>query len=697
MTFLNPLVLIALAAAAIPVILHLLNLRKLKSVEFSTLRFLKELQKTKIRRLKLKQILLLILRTLIIIFLVLAFSRPTIQGYLPVVGTYSKTSAIILIDNSFSMDVSDAYGNRLNQAKNAALGILTALKDGDEAAIVMMTDKGSGQENLTRNLNFLREEISKLKISNHSANLYNSLRKAAGIFEKANNLNKEVYVITDAQSNIFLNETADSIRLFDNSTTSYFIPVGTEGNAEIQNLSVDSIGIITRIFQKDKLVEVEAGIRNNSEKEVKGMVVSMFFNGQRVAQRTIDVPGNSVKPVSISAPSQTFGAVRAYIEIEGDALETDNRRYFSFIVPEKPSVALVGNPENSKYISLALGGKSTFESPAQLSIFSELSSINFSNFELVILAGMQFREGDLQRLEQYIKNGGAALLFADDKLSPDQFNLLLSRLGLGTFKENNFSQSQPAAFISVDKNHPLFEGVFKGTTESKSIVESPKIYKAYTTNSGQGIIEMPGGSFLSEARLQDGKIIYCAVSPTLTWSSLPFTGLFPTLLHRSIYYLSAHSELGESIITGVPYMLSIPRRYATGGNFRINDPNGSESFKQSNLLPTGAVLSFDDIEQTGVYIISTPEGNLVTTIAANTNPTESILTPLTKDAIIKAMKSHLDEAARLEIVNDAQQIAQNIDRARTGSELWQLFLILALLTIIAEMLVARNTKQETTE
>jgi len=61
MNFLNPLVLLGMAAAAIPLILHLLNLRKLQTVEFSSLKFLKELQKTKIRNFKIKQILLLIL------------------------------------------------------------------------------------------------------------------------------------------------------------------------------------------------------------------------------------------------------------------------------------------------------------------------------------------------------------------------------------------------------------------------------------------------------------------------------------------------------------------------------------------------------------------------------------------------------------------------------------------------------------
>ena len=52
MTFLNPLALLGLLAAAIPILLHLLNLRKLRTIEFSTLTFLRELEKTKIRRLK---------------------------------------------------------------------------------------------------------------------------------------------------------------------------------------------------------------------------------------------------------------------------------------------------------------------------------------------------------------------------------------------------------------------------------------------------------------------------------------------------------------------------------------------------------------------------------------------------------------------------------------------------------------------
>ena len=108
MTFLNPLALFGLAAAAIPVLLHLFNLRKLRRVEFSTLAFLKELQRTRIRRLKLRQLLLLILRTLIVIVLVLAFSRPTLKGALAgSMGSHAKISAALIIDDSYSMTLDD--------------------------------------------------------------------------------------------------------------------------------------------------------------------------------------------------------------------------------------------------------------------------------------------------------------------------------------------------------------------------------------------------------------------------------------------------------------------------------------------------------------------------------------------------------------------------------------------------------------
>lgn len=146
MTFLNPAILIGLAAATIPIIIHLLNLRKLKKIEFSTLIFLKELQKNKIRRVKLKQWLLLALRVLIILLIVTAFARPTLEG-VSMGGTTSaaKTTALFILDDSFSMSVVDQDGSYINQAEQTIKELLSNFEEGDEAGLILVSGDSDGE------------------------------------------------------------------------------------------------------------------------------------------------------------------------------------------------------------------------------------------------------------------------------------------------------------------------------------------------------------------------------------------------------------------------------------------------------------------------------------------------------------------------------------------------------------------------
>lgn len=168
MTFLNPLALFGLAAAAIPVLLHLFNLRKLRRVEFSTLAFLKELQRTRIRRLKLRQLLLLILRTLIVIVLVLAFSRPTLKGALAgSMGSHAKISAALIIDDSYSMTLDDEQGELLKQAKQMASATVDLFQEGDEVTLLRLSDIARGVPDVERrpfrDLSLIRQEIGDIR------------------------------------------------------------------------------------------------------------------------------------------------------------------------------------------------------------------------------------------------------------------------------------------------------------------------------------------------------------------------------------------------------------------------------------------------------------------------------------------------------------------------------------------------------
>jgi len=693
MTFLNPLVLIGLAAAAIPVLLHLLNLRKLKTIEFSTLRFLKELQKTKIRRIKLRQIILLILRTLIVIFAVLAFSRPAVKSSLPGLGTHAKTSVIILIDNSFSMDISDEGGNRFKQAKNSVLSILTALKDGDEAVILPMSQPNEKKPSFSRNFTLLKEEINKLPLSYSSAKLESSLRIASLTLEASNNINREVYVITDAQRNITTENLRDSLRSFDDHVAVFAVPIGARSGALEQNITVDTLGILTRIFQVDKPVEVEARLRNSGSKDAIGVVVSMLFNGERVAQRTVDVPAGEVRSVQIAAPPQKRGITKAIIEIENDALEQYIRRYFGFSIPPIPSVGIIGTPQNTKFITLLFSDNSSAN--VKLIAPQDIASVNYSEFDAIIISS-GLSPSESSRLYQYIQNGGSSLIFADGSVEFSTLKSALSQLGFGEVREQSFSAEQQAEFTTVDKQHPLFQGVFKGTTDSKLIVESPKITKGLPVSGGQTLIAMPGGAFLSENKIGNGKIFYCAVPPTPDWSNFPFTGIFPTILYRSVVYLTAREELGAETVTGTSLTLSLPKRFTTSGNFKALDTNNTEFFRQAALLPSGASLPLGTLNQLGVYQIFTAEGKPVTTVSVNFPSSEGILSFLSKDELIQVLHSRVSEKTIVEYIENPQNVVASVARARIGSELWQACLIAALLCAIAEMLVAKATKSDLT-
>ncbi|MFH1052290.1 MAG: BatA domain-containing protein [bacterium] len=697
MNFLNPIALIGLVAAAIPIVLHFLNLRKLKIIEFSSLRFLKELQKTKIRRLKLKQIILLILRTLAVVFVIISLARPAIEGTLPGFGSYSKTSAVIILDNSFSMDLSDESGNRFTQARNAAMSILNELKEGDEATIIEMADGEFNKiSTLSRNFENLKGHLSKIKVEYRKANIERSLRTAIAVLKKGVNINKEVFIISDAQNNIFLKDIKDSFRISDPPVV-YFVQIGANSENSISNASVDSIEVMNRIFQYDKLVEVEATISNNSKKDLNSLVVSMFFNKSRVAQRSLDIPAERTRKIEISASPQQYGLIKALVQIEDDALNLDNKRHFGFVIPDKPKVALIGDIGTTKFIQLILASGSNGENLTELQNFDskQIPAVNFTDYDMIIFAGGPYLSSDFQKLAQYIKNGGAGLIFADAITEFELFKTALSEMGFGIIKEKKFEQSNPSVFTMVDKIHPIFEGVFKGTTDNKSMVESPNIYRTYSNNGGLTIISITGGNFLSESRLDNGKAIYCSVTPDAQWSSFPLTGLFPAFIYRSVIYLSSTEGLGRFANTGENVMLSLPKRFASGSNFKIVDANEITRYQSAVMPPSGAVLSLDNLNVPGVTTIYSNQEKIIDMVSVNHPSSESKLQSAVNSTIKKSLEELLGVRANINIITEPKKVMDKVNRLRTGTELWQIFIILALMCLVAEMIVRKNNKNDT--
>ena len=169
MVFLNPTILLGLLASLIPVIIHLLNLRKLKRIEFSTLDFLKELQKNKIKRIKIKQWILLALRVLIILFLVASFARPTLESTTAGGTSAAKTTAVFVLDDSPSMSIIGDNGNYFNYSKQTIKTILEQFNEGDELNLVTLSNGGKfNSVNRDNFINSLLNSPERKKITNNS-------------------------------------------------------------------------------------------------------------------------------------------------------------------------------------------------------------------------------------------------------------------------------------------------------------------------------------------------------------------------------------------------------------------------------------------------------------------------------------------------------------------------------------------------
>jgi hypothetical protein len=102
MGFLNAAFLVGLIAATVPVIIHLLNRRRVRRVQFSSLEFLEEVNRQRMRRINLRRILILVLRTLAVLMLVVAFARPTMRSGFLFSGSVPK-NVIVCLDASYSM------------------------------------------------------------------------------------------------------------------------------------------------------------------------------------------------------------------------------------------------------------------------------------------------------------------------------------------------------------------------------------------------------------------------------------------------------------------------------------------------------------------------------------------------------------------------------------------------------------------
>lgn len=717
MTFLNPLLLFGLAAAAIPVILHLLNLRKLKTIDFSTLKFLKELQQTKIRRLKIRQILLLIVRTLLVTLIVLAFARPALRGrILGTIGSHAHSSVILIIDDSFSLSVSDEHGDRLKQLKDAAFKCIDLLKDGDEVFLIKLSDLPKATvEPAMHDFSAIRTIVQETEISSIRRPLDDALRVSARLLAQSNNANKEIYIISDMQQTLLPQQRTaaeQSNHLFDERVKFFVVPVGSK---IIANASVDSVDVRSKILEKNKPAKVFASIRNFSDVPLRDYIVSVFLDGNRTAQTNVSADPFGSATVEFTITPKRSGDISGYIELENDAIELDNRRYFLLKIPDHVNVAiLAGHQTGSDYLSTALRSAAAQGEESLLHIEQlpeeKFPFLDLKKTDVVICSNVKslFRS-DIDRLREFVLHGGGLVIFPGDHVDRQAYNSqLLPALEIPSVDSitRTLPGQAPVSFKSVDLDHPLFETMFERETRGKKMsgteIESPMITTSLprvTGKRGRTLISLTNGyAFLSEYSLGEGEILFYSVAPTASWSDFPFKGIFAPLVYRSVIYAAAGGNRNETYITGVAPTITLPHYRSGAGQSTLVSPDGVEDLLQAapaantgGEYTRGTSFAIKAFRIPGIYELKNAKTH-VASIVVNADKLESDTRPVSRDELSLFWKRMGVPESSIESLDQGDQIQNAVLQSRFGVELWKYCIALALLLALVEMLIARDSR-----
>jgi hypothetical protein len=730
MTFLNPFVLVGLAAAAIPVLIHLLNLRRLRTVEFSSLRFLKELQKTSLRRLKIQQLLLLLLRTLLVILLVLAFSRPALRGsFAGIMGSRASSTIIILLDDSPSMGLRNTEGGLFAQARDAVHDILESA-NGDDAVFLIplssLRERDFAPETSTSVTTALNS-LSRMEVSQVSVPLREGLPLVRQILNRSPHPNNELYFVSDGQrTQIPISEIPeDSTQSLDPDIRCFLITLSAPKGV---NLGGGPVKIRTQILTKDRPVFLEATVRNPGETPVENSIVSVYLDGSRVAQQTVTIPPRGSTSVSFTLSPKRRGILEARLELEDDVLEIDNAYYFTIAVPRLIRILLIGRSEAATRfaeLALTLGGDTTAAGLFRVEREPDdrLPFLDLSGYDVLLLCGVtEFTATIGDRIGQFVRHGGGVVVFPGPESNLASYNrALYPALDVPPARRTQDPAPTPQrpasesflSFSRLDMSHPVFEEMFRkeGPQQKGSpSVESPRIRTVFSPApgaAGHTIIGLSdGSSFLTEFRTGSGKVLVFAVDAGLEWSDFPLKGLFAPLLHRAMLYLAAAHGKADQFETGEGIQATVRLRpEESRGTFFLRSPEGREERLVPEFLTPSSMLRISSLPalETGIHTLvrRTPgEGpaggdeHLVGAFPVNIREEESDLRTVTGDDAATLWQSLGVEADRARVLEPGDNVAETIKESRYGLELWRYLLGAALLLAMIEMAISRERKND---
>jgi hypothetical protein len=668
MTFLSPLFLIGISAAALPLLIHLIFKKKAKVLLFPSIIFLKEINREVVRRKRLEEIIVMILRMLVLILLSLFLSKPVLKTNLFSAGS---KAIVVLLDDSFSMNASKG-GARFEVAKERARLLIASLSRGDTAALLLTSkspEEGFKKGILSGDRPGMTRWLETVECGFSTSNLDVAFAHARTLLHESGTRNRGIFLISDLQRrdwrSIANREKTEDI-------PAVLIDVG--GESIPLNVALTDVTILTSPEKRlGRTFTFRALAKNFSAEDFEGRIGMRSLDGKTIAETSIAIPAESSVEKEVRFHPAGKGLYSGYFLIEKDDLPTDNKCYYSLEVKEGIPIGIFNQirltpPDFDEVFFL----KKLIDPTGQGYPFAPddvfvISRETLDRNAVVIFPNvLKLREGEMSALNDYVASGGRAIFFLQESFSPETLRGLFGDIAsTGSFEEGRFKVGDSgfgmeSLFLDVD----VFRRLPLSLGEESQIVPISLFQD-----------EKP---LLVEKRVRAGRLLLFSTGYHLDYTNLPLRHASLPFMYNLLFRLVGKSE---------------PSRYVVDGAVIARPDWESLTTPEGEIVELGSAGTLYKLRTPGVYEAK-PRGNAADTLpvqfSVNLNNEEGDLTPMVSEAEIEKIVPF----SEWERVSSEKDLRVKLQTLISGTPLGAFFLYGAILMFLAELYLANKIGQK---
>lgn len=708
MGFLNPLLLIGIAGVSAPILIHLLNRYRQREIDWGAMELLRRAMVVRSHRVRLEDLLLLLLRCLAVALLAVAMARPTITSTgARLFGGQRQVGVVIAVDASYSMGYEPGISSRFDRAIKGLDQVRGTLTPGNPVSLVLM---GNAPRTLLRTTAYdegrFEKELEGLKPLPERLNLERCLEKLASLMAETKAPVRECYILTDAQQLSWREISPKARRHIEEITGRgklFVLPTPTDSG---ENLAVEHFARRSGTPRAGGLTRYVVEVRNHGLRPANNLEVRLFLGDQNVPvdRRSIEeiAPGRAAA-AELFARFGKAGDVKVSAEIGRDGLMTDNTRHLVAQVRQDIRVLCVDgrpDPQGRPYRSatdcladaLSPGSSEAGPTPTVKVVgHQQLASANLDGYDVVILANVgDLRTEVVRRLHAFVGRGGGLIVFLGDNTEPRLINARMRHEG------ETLLPCEVLDAVSAPRDTPGGWGIEAGEVPHPlagvvGLLPPPllanarvlRLFELRPLPKAHEVLRLADRDLplLAEKDLGRGKVLLFASTPTPAWTNFIVHPLGPMVLHEAVMRLT-DAEGDRSFTVGQPLSFPLDDR-SIGANVRFRSPEGKELPVRVTQRGGRPIAEYAGATREGFYELSRGEKDPPILLANNIDPAESDVKTLAGEDLQAAVGP-----LGATLLFDREDLAAAIEQSRVGIELFLPLMIAGLVVLLIEGLLA---------